>query len=102
MAKQCPDCKRFMALECMIEDGKDPWDCYLWWCCTNENCLRFEGGHIPAPEYQWLWNCLGIPCDELIESPELLKEYADLWSRLPRKYKSEYRQCDPALIASCN
>lgn len=98
MAKRCPQCGRFMTLVPAGDAGEDFWDCYMWLCCANDECLQYEEKPIPAPEYQWLWNCLGIPFEDLLDWPELLEEYTELWNRLPGKYKKAYHQYDPVLV----
>lgn len=99
MPVKCHECGRFMSLVTFEDAGKDPWDCYLWWYCKDYDTHYDDVIPVPAPEYQWIWNCAGIPFDELVDWPELLEEYTELWTRLPRKFKLMYRQSDPQLIA---
>jgi hypothetical protein len=98
VVKKCPECGRFMTLVPFEDVGKDPWDCYMWWYCADYENHYFEVVPVPAPEYQWLWNCLGIPAEALLDWEELLEEYTELWNALPRRYKTMYRQSSPAMI----
>jgi hypothetical protein len=96
----CPECGRLMALVDFENVGKSPWECYQWWVCGNEDNHRFEVDPIPAPEYQWIWACDGIPAEHLMDWPELLDEYKRLWDALPATYKKKYRSQSPEHIAN--
>lgn len=99
MTKNCPECGKFMKLVPFEAVGKDPWTCYQWWSCDDEEGKHFyEVDPIPAPEYQWLWNCEGIPGEALIEWPELMAEYTEMWDRLPKKEKRLYAEQAPDLV----
>jgi len=94
----CPECGRFMILAVFEDVGKDPWECYQWWVCPEAENHDYQADPIPAPEYQWLRDCEGIPFDALLDWPELFAEYTELWNRLPRRYQKIYRQYSPALV----
>ena len=90
----CPECGRFMKLKIAEAAGKDGqvWECAFWWVCWDEDWLHnYIQDPIPAPEYQWLWNCEGIPARALLEDDELRQEYDEMWARLPDGYKRRYR-----------
>ena len=79
----CPECGRFMKLYFATEMGQDSLQCAYWWHCTNDfDCwFAWQGDPIPAPEYDWLWWCEGIPQEDLEADPELKEEYDEALQR---------------------
>jgi len=74
-----------------VTPAQDVWNCAYWWICNNE--LHFyQADPIPAPEYQWLWNCEGIPATALQAWPELYQEYNQMWARLPKSIQKHYQK----------
>jgi len=98
MPVKCPVCGRFMVLVTFEDEGRSPWESFMWWNCPEGEYHDTVPAPVPAPEYQWEWECEGIPFEALRDWPELLKEYIELWNRLPRKLKRLYRSSDPAKI----
>ena len=98
MRPKCPEHGTFLSLVVAQEVGKSPDDCYKWWTCT-----RFEDHYddyepIPAPEYQWLYCCEGIPFEDLLDWPELLAEYTEMWNAMPKSYRQKYKRYSPANV----
>ena len=57
----------------------------FWWVCGNDwNCFvadYWEDHPIPAPEYDWLYRCMGIPEEDLEEDIELRRECEEMKRR---------------------
>ena len=88
----CPECGRFMALKVSMDIAEDPWESWLWYTCDGEEGYLHDPLALPAPLYQWLWNCQGIPREHLEDNPELRAEYATMWAELPNSHKGPYRK----------
>ena len=92
----CPECGRFMKLRIAFECGHDDdvWTSAFWWACVNDwGCVASDRNEcISAPEYQWLWNCQGIPPEAFDDWPELRAECRMMWERLPKSYKTHYHK----------
>lgn len=98
----CPECGRFMKLFIAFEAthieatrrfgrSLNVWECAYYWWCDNEWGHTYIVDPIPAPEYQWLWNCEGIPEEALTDWPELKAECDAMWAQLPESKKKLYR-----------
>lgn len=74
----CPACGRFMQLEFAGDLEFDVQVAAFWWVCGNDwDCLvadYWRDHPIPAPEYDWLYWCINIPQQDLLEDAELRQE----------------------------
>jgi hypothetical protein len=72
MPKQCPECKKFMALD---RGGPMEAGAMLWaqWYCINADCWQSDHP-IPAPEYDW--EHYGLSDQEI----EILRVECPVWA----------------------
>jgi len=81
----CPSCGRFMQLAFAGDLEFDIQQAAFWWVCNNDwDCLvhdYWQDHPIPAPEYDWLYWCKGIPEQDLEEDAELHRECEEMHQR---------------------
>lgn len=95
----CPECGQFMKRIVAFEIGKDVWESFMWWVCDDDQARHYyEVDPIPAPQYQWLWNCEGIPAEDLQANPALFAEYREMWNDLPVSIKRQYARQSPERV----
>ena len=93
MSPTCSGCGKFMkladALDLLRDDACEQW---MYWVCSDDWDCPDQAEPIPAPQYQWEWNCQGIPQEDLDAWPELKAECEEMWNKLPKSRKRLYKR----------